>query len=193
MSASSAPSVRWSTIPISCAVAASIAEQPREPLRPAVAGEEAQPDLRLAEARQRLGHAVVTGERELHPAAECHALDRRHARLPHALDAPECELRIVGKDARLLDGVHLLQELPDVGAGHEARRPLAREDHRADVVTPREVVDDDVQLVERALVEGVHRRIGDEDRRHAAFTGGLVMKTVATRAPGATRLYCTFT
>ena len=45
--------------------------------------------------------------------------------------------------------------------------PLPGEHHRLHVVAARDVVDHDVQLVERALVQRVHRRIGDRHERDA--------------------------
>ena len=95
-------------------------QQPRQTLRAAVAGQQPQVDLGLAELGGQIGDAVVAGERELHAAAERHAVDDRDARLVHRLDLAERKVRVVRQRDRVLDRVDLLEELADVGAGDEA-------------------------------------------------------------------------
>ena len=58
-------------------------------------------------------------QRKLHPAAKRHALNRCNTRFVHALDAPERQLRIVGQHACLIEGVDLIEQLANVGAGHK--------------------------------------------------------------------------
>ena len=154
---------------------AALREQPRQTLRATVTRQQAQSDFRLTELRIRLGDAVMTGEGELHAAAQRHALDRRDARLAHPLDAPERQLRIVRQHTRLVQRVYLVQKLADVGAGHERRRAVAREHHRLHVAAARQVVDDDVQLVQRTFVECIHGRVGDVDRRHLCIRAQRVV------------------
>ena len=143
-----------------------VEQQARQALGAAIAGEQAQPDLRLAEARHGLGHAVMAGERELHAPAQGHPLHRRDAGLAHALDGAEGEVRIVGEDHGLLDRVDLLQHLADVRPRHEGRGALAGEDHRDHRIVTGQRRGDQHQLVDGALVERIDRRVGDSDRRH---------------------------
>ena len=145
---------------------APVGEQAREALRAAIAGEQPQADFGLAKARHGLGHAVMARERKLHAPAQRHALHRRDAGLAHALDRAEGEVRVVGEHHRLVDRVDLLQHLADVGTGDEGRGALAGEHHRHDIVVAREGRGDQHQLVDRALVERIDRRVGDRDGRH---------------------------
>jgi len=142
-------------------------EQARQPLRAAVARQQVQAHLGLAEAGRGLRHPHMAGHRELHATAERHAVDRGDRRLVHGLELAEGQVRVVGQRQRLVQRMHVLEQLPDVRARNEGRRALAGEHHGPDVVAPRHVVDDDVQLVERALVERVHRRVGHRDQRDA--------------------------
>ena len=154
-------------------------QQPRQPLRAAVAGQQPQADLGLAEARRALGNAVVAGQRELHATAECDALDGRDARLVHALDLAERQVRVVRQRARFVDRANVFQQLADVGTRHEAGRALAGEHHRHHIVAPRQVFDHDRQLVQCALVQRIHRRVGHRDggdaRFHARRSGVVVL------------------
>ena len=81
-------------------------------------------------------------------------------------------MRVVRQRARFVDRADVFQQLADVGTGHEAGRALAGEDHRHHVVAPRQVFDDDRELVECALVQRIHRRVGHRDGGDARFRAG---------------------
>src|SRR6185369_10251369 len=57
-----------------------LADEPGQPLRAAAAGDDAEVDLGLPELRLLRGDPDVTRERELAPAAEAEAVDRRDDR-----------------------------------------------------------------------------------------------------------------
>ena len=64
------------------------ADQARQPLGAAGAGQDAERDLRQPELAHVLGHhAVVAAQRQLQPAAQRRAVDGRHDRLVARLDA----------------------------------------------------------------------------------------------------------
>ncbi len=117
---------------------APVEQQTRQALGAAIAGEQPQPDFGLAETRGRLGDAVVAGERELHTAAQRHALHRRDAGLTHALDRAEGEVRVVGQHHRFIDRVDLLEHLANVRPRDEGRSALAGEHHRDHILVPRQ-------------------------------------------------------
>ena len=66
-----------------------LADQPRQPLRAAVAGNDAEVDLRLAEPRRVGRDAQRARHRQLAAAAEREAVDRGDHRLAHVLDQIE--------------------------------------------------------------------------------------------------------
>ena len=68
---------------------AAAADQPRQPLRAGVAGDDAEIDLRLAEARGVGGDPDRAGHRQLAAAAEREAVDRGNDRLAEVLDQIE--------------------------------------------------------------------------------------------------------
>jgi hypothetical protein len=89
------------------------ADQPRQPLGAARAGDQAQRDLGQAHACAGPPHAGVTGQRQLQAAAERHAVDGRDHRLGAGLDPFEHGAQ---------DGLLQLArraELGDIGAGRE--------------------------------------------------------------------------
>ena len=142
-------------------------QEARQALRAAIARQEAQANLGLAEARRGFGNAPVAGQREFHAATQRDALNRGDAGLVHALDLAKREVRVVRQRARFVQRVDVFQQLPDVGAGHEAGGALAGEDHGHHIVAARQVFHHHRQLVERALVQGIHWRVGHRDRGHA--------------------------
>ena len=109
----------------------------------------------------------MAGEREFHAPAERHALHRGDARLAHRLDLAEGELSIVGQYHRFVERMDFLEHLADVRARHKGCRALPGEHHRDDIVFPRQLIDHDDQLVDRAFVERVDGRVGDGDGRDA--------------------------
>ena len=108
----------------------------------------------------------MTGERELHTATQRHTLNRRDTRLAHLLDATECQVCVVRQHSRLIDGVDLVEKLADIRTGDKRRRAIPGEDHRLHIVAPRQVIDHDVQFIQRTFIQRIHRRIRDVHRRH---------------------------
>ncbi len=151
-----------------------IGEQARQALGAAIARQQAQADFGLAEAGGGFGDAVVAGERELHPATECDALDRGDAGFAHLLDPVEGELGVVGKDAGFGLVVDIFQHLADVGAGDKAGGAFAGEDDGDDIVLASEMLGDDHQFVDGAFVERVDGGVGDGDGGNP-FSGGYLI------------------
>ncbi len=87
------------------------ADEPRQPLRAAGAGNEAELDFGQAAFRRRGGDAIMRGQRHLEPAAERRPVQRRHDRLRGVLDRIE-HIRQIGRGGRLA-------EFGNVGAGDE--------------------------------------------------------------------------
>ena len=109
----------------------SATDQARQALRTAVAGDDAELDLGLAEARGRGGEAQGAGHGELAAAAEGEAVDDGENGLAEGLDAAEDALRAFGE--LLAGGGVDLGELGDVRAGGEglAARAAQQDDaHR---------------------------------------------------------------
>ena len=148
--------------------------QPRHALRAAGAGEQADLDLRQADARLvAVGDdAVVAGERQLEGAAHADAVDRRGERLAAAFELAEDQrqlARAVEEEAhrrlfavRLGDArvfaPHALQHR-QVGAAGEAF--LARSDDRAlDRGVAGDLVDQRIELFDRFRRQHVHRAAG---------------------------------
>ena len=96
-------------------------EQPRQSLCATVPRQQVQSHLGLSEARERLGHTDMAGHRELHATAERDAVDGGDGGLVHRLDLAEREVRVVRQRQRLLERVHILEQLTDIGAGDERR------------------------------------------------------------------------
>ncbi len=155
--------------------AAALVEAPGQALRAAVARQQVQVDLRLAEARVPVRDHAGAGEHELAAAAEGRAVDRRHHRLAEVLEQREGRVRGVRRGLRGLEvaGLAHLQQFLDVGAGHESAAGTG--DHQGlDVVLVGDVLEHGVQLVEGALVQGIHRRRVDHQQRHLAAGDDIV-------------------
>jgi hypothetical protein len=101
----------------------------------------------------------MASERDLQPAAERGAVDRRDHRLAARLD-PVDDL---GEHRQL----HWLAELGDVGAG-EKGLPFAGDDDRIDAVVGLGLLDRGHQPLADAGAERVHRRIVRQDDQHVA-------------------------
>ena len=101
---------------------AAAADQPRQPLRAGIAGDDPEVDLGLPEPRRVGGDPERAGHRQLAAAAEREAVDRGDHRFAEVLDQVEDVLprprMFAAADRRL----H--RQLVDVGAGDE--RLLAR-------------------------------------------------------------------
>ena len=155
-------------------------DQPRQPLRAAGAGDQAELDLRQAELRRRHGDAVMADQRDLEAAAERRAVDGGDDRLRRVLDRA---LRL-----RQADAAERLAEFGDVGAGDEGAAAADQHDRLdrgidlglldavADALphVGRERVDRwrvDRQHADVALV----RELGDSiDRWHGASPGRML-------------------
>ncbi len=72
-------------------------------------------------------------------------------------------MRIVGQHHRFFDGVNFFEHLADVGPGDEGRGALAGEDHRNHILVTRQCRGDQHQLVDRAFIQRVDRRVGNGD------------------------------
>ncbi len=129
------------------------ADEAREPLRSSVAGDEAELDLRLAEARGFAGEPQVTGECELAAAAEGEAVDEGDDGLAAGFD--EAEDGLATKGFPLARGRVGLGELADIGSGGEGLCPGAGGEDDADVRVCGERGESDFELVEDGAVEGV--------------------------------------
>ena len=99
------------------------ADQARQALGPAGAGQQAELDLGQADPRRRRGDPEMAGERHLEAAAQRRAVQRRDDRLRHRLD--------LGDDLAEARGLRRLAEFGDVGAG-EKGAPGAGDDDRLD-------------------------------------------------------------
>ena len=129
------------------------ADKTRQPLRAAVAGDEPEVDLRLAELRRVGGDAQRARHRQLAAAAERVAVDRGDRGLAELLDEIEDLLaaeRVLAPARRTLLG-----QLVDVGAGHERLLARAGDDHHADGVIGFEHLERLAQFVERPQAQGV--------------------------------------
>ena len=135
------------------------ADQPRQPLRAAGAGKQAQLYFGQAELRVLVHHAVVAAQRQLQPAAERKPGDRSDHRLGRILER----------------GDHVQQrwrlehrgraELLDVGAGGE--RAVAADQHdRASGSVRDGAVERLDQLLPERMAQAVHGRIRERENRH---------------------------
>ena len=140
------------------------ADEARQPLRAAGAGNEAELDFRQAAFRRGDGDAVMGGQRHLEPAAERRPVQRGDDRLRGVLDRIE-HVREIGRGRRLA-------EFGNVGAGDEGA-PGADEDDRLDGRVGLGRLDAPLQAVADGLRERVDRRRVDGDRRHVSVDGEI--------------------
>src|SRR5581483_6580663 len=108
------------------------ADEPRQPLRPARAGDHPEPDLRQPELGVVGGDAEVAGERELEPDAEAVAAQAGDDGLREALRRGD----VPGEARELLR--RRVQERGDVAAGGEVLAGTS-EDDGADAVVARQL------------------------------------------------------
>ncbi len=129
------------------------ADEAREALGSAVSGDEAELDLRLAEARGFAGKAHVAGERELATAAKREAVDKRDDGFAAGLDLAKDGLS--PERLRLARGGVGGGELVDVGAGGKGlfARPGEQDDAHAGVFG--KSLEGVLKLIEDLRVEGV--------------------------------------
>ena len=136
------------------------ADQPRQALCAAGAGDEAELDLGQSAFRRGDGDAVMRGQRHLESAAERGSMQRRDDRLRRVLDPIEH----IGEIRR---GMRLA-ELGDVRPGNEGA-PSADDDGRLDRAVRLGRLDAAFQAVSDGLRQRVDRRRVDRDGRHLAF------------------------
>ena len=129
-------------------------------LRAAVPGKNAELALGLTEFRGIGREPDMTRHRELAPAAEREAVDRRNDRLGAGLESAEHILP--STCACLCENGSLIGELGDVGARDE-RASGAGENRTADRIVNANLVDRDAQLGDRGIVERVEL-VGAIDR-----------------------------
>ena len=141
-------------------------DQTRQALRAVGAGEQAQLHLRQAELRSGNRAAKMTGKRQLQPAAQREAVDRRDDRLGHGVEVPG-EHRQRREPHR-----RWLAKLRDVRAAGEGP-PAAQEQEGPDrrvVFALLDRVQDSLQHT-FADAERVHRRVVQGDHAQVALDG----------------------
>ena len=129
------------------------ADEAGQALGAAVAGDEAELDLGLAEAGGRGGEAQGAGHGEFAAAAEGEAVDAGDDGLAEGLDAAEDAVGAAGEE--FAGGVVGFGEFADIGAGGEGFAASAAEQHHADGVVDGESGEEFVELAEHGGVEGV--------------------------------------
>eukprot|EP00754_Rhynchopus_humris_P014588 Rhum_TRINITY_DN14396_c0_g1::Rhum_TRINITY_DN14396_c0_g1_i1::g.84953::m.84953 len=131
--------------------------QTRHPLRSAGARQQAQVHLRQSQARLRRRHPVVRRQRELAPAAQRHAVDRRHHRLRR---------RLVRVDhLHQVRSLHPRRELRDVSP--RAERPVRpRQHNRVHLLVRRRRLQVLVQPHPHTARQRVHRRVVQRHNRN---------------------------
>ena len=137
-------------------------------LRAAVAGHDAQLDLRLAEAGIVSGQAQGAGHGQLAASAQRKALDAGDDRLAEGLNAAKDLLPAKSKDAALFCGKR--GQLADVGAGNKSPATGASEKNYANCVIGGQLLEGFGELGEGFGVEGVEDFgpvEGDDGQRRA--------------------------
>ena len=136
------------------------ADQPRQALRAAGAGDKAELDLGQAAFGRRNRDAIMRGQRHLEPAAERRPMQRGDHRLRGVLDSIE-DLGKVGRGRGLA-------EFGNVGAGDEGP-PVADDNDRLDRAVRLGLLDAPIEAVADGLRQSVHRRRVDRDQRDFAL------------------------
>ena len=142
--------------------------EPRQPLRAASAGDDAEEHLGLSDFRVLDRDPVVAGHRHLEPPAERLAVDCGDERLGGVLETAEQRVGSRRAGHRLVAGLQYLEDV-DVGARDE-RIPGADQDHRDDsgiAVRARDALIDGFPDAGAKRVDGrvIDRQDGDTDRR----------------------------
>ena len=133
--------------------------QPRQPLRAAGARQQAEIDFRQSAAGGRHGHAIITAQRGLQPAAEGGAVDSGDGRLRRALEVAH------GVDRPLLAP---RSQATDVGAGDEGA-PLADQHDRLGPGVGHGRLHPQRDAFQNASRQRVHRRRIEGDDADVAF------------------------
>ena len=129
------------------------ADEPRQPLRRSVAGQDAELDLGLAEAGGIGGDAQRAGEGELAAAAECEAVDAGYDRLAAGLHPRHDGLAAESESFAGLNGGE--GELVDVGSGGEGLFACSGEQDDANAGVGVQDREDGFEIVEDLGVERV--------------------------------------
>ena len=135
------------------------ADQARQALRAAAAGQKAQLDFRQPQLGFRRGHPVMAMECKLQAAAEGDAIDGGHHRLGAGLDHG------AGRRFRLGRRVFGLAKFPNVVAGAE-RPPLADDHQRLRIVAAQRRLQMPSQAKAHASTQRIQRRIVDGEQRN---------------------------
>lgn len=146
---------------------ASLANQPRQSLRAAIARDEAELHFREPELRRGARQSHVAGERELAAATEAEAVDRRNHRLIQPLDARE-DLAAMRREGLKPGGaIGAFIYLCDVRTRDE-RATCTGKDDCADIRARREVREHAVELVDNLRIQRIELVLAvDRDDRHA--------------------------
>ena len=156
------PSRRASAAPICWPVsinssARTRADEARQALCAAVAGNEPEIDLRLTEFRCVRRDAKRARHRQLAAAAERETIDGGDCRFAEVLDEIEDALATKGLFASSRG--RLLRQLVDVGAGNERLVASSGDHDDADRLVAPEIDERGLELVQRPGAEGVHDRV----------------------------------
>ncbi|MNZ90168.1 hypothetical protein D3C78_1091220 [compost metagenome] len=139
------------------------ADQARQALGAAGAGEQAQGDFRETEARLGLADTVAAGQGQLQTAAEGEAADGRD----HGLAAAGQLDEQLGQGRGVEGGA---AELGDVGAGAE-RQVVSVDDHRPDRRIGAGLAEGRLQLLAQGKAEGIDRRAAQADQGQFVIQG----------------------
>ena len=140
------------------------ADQPRQALGPAGAGQQAELDFGQADPRPRRGDPEMAGERQLEAAAQSRAVQRRDHRLCRRFDLADhlAEAR----------GPRRLAEFVDVGAG-EKGAPGAGDHHRLDGRVAAGLAQRLRKPGADLVLQRVDRRIVGDDNRNPAVAAKI--------------------
>ena len=158
--------------------------QPRQTLRPAPSGEDAQVDLWLAQSRVVRREPDVTGQYQLTPPSEGESVDRGDDRLAKRLNTREQLMPALGIITRLLD--RCLAHVPDIGSSREGLLTCPRDHNDPDGVVRFDRVKVPVELIQdldrqRVELSGVLQR--QHRDRTAQLQGDRHQEAFATNAP----------
>ena len=160
------------------------ADEAREALRAAHAGDDPDCDLGLAEVRTLAGDAQRARERELAPAAPRLAVDRGDDRLRHRLQDGE---RAGPRPRIALDGFALaeLGEVVEIGVGDEVAVDAARQHEHRHVTVLGDLPGELLELAHRGHRHQVPGRPGEgcEGNGVAPFDGPKGHAAEATEVP----------
>src|SRR5580658_435293 len=129
------------------------AHQPRQPLRPAVSGNNSELHLGLPELRVFARETHAAGERQFASAAKCKSVNAGNHRLAQILDQIEhalATLRILFRRNRILHG-----QFADIGSSNKRLFADASQNDNAEAVVALDVMKRPAQFFDRGTVERV--------------------------------------